>query len=153
QWNDEQTDATLVPASGGDRTLVIKDAKAPGGVRKQNWHFHSRTECLTCHNPWAGYTLAFTMAQLTRGIVDDIRYGEKPSQIRSFLDAGIISSSHKDWDGSNEVPLTGLPQAHLTQPHSEIADLNDRARSYLHANCAHCHRFGAGGTADLQLRF
>jgi putative heme-binding domain-containing protein len=31
--------------------------------------------------------------------------------------------------------------------------LNARARSYLHANCAHCHRFGAGGTADLQLKF
>jgi putative heme-binding domain-containing protein len=31
--------------------------------------------------------------------------------------------------------------------------VNERARSYLHVNCAHCHQFGAGGTANIDLRF
>ena len=31
--------------------------------------------------------------------------------------------------------------------------LGARARSYLHVNCAHCHQFGAGGTATIDLRF
>ena len=31
QWNDEQSDATLVPATGADRVLDIRDADAPGG--------------------------------------------------------------------------------------------------------------------------
>src|SRR5262249_26805119 len=65
-WNDEQTDATLVDAKGMDRELTIVDSKAPGGKRVQRWHYASRTECLTCHNPWSGYTLAFTPAQLNR---------------------------------------------------------------------------------------
>src|SRR5262249_18344850 len=29
-WNEEQTDATLVAAGGSDRVLNVKDAKAPG---------------------------------------------------------------------------------------------------------------------------
>ncbi|HZU39236.1 MAG TPA: hypothetical protein VFA18_25140, partial [Gemmataceae bacterium] len=33
------------------------------------------------------------------------------------------------------------------------APLNERARSYLQVNCAHCHQFGAGGTADIDLRY
>jgi hypothetical protein len=32
------------------------------------------------------------------------------------------------------------------------ADLNLRARSYLHANCAHCHRKWGGGNADFDLQ-
>jgi putative heme-binding domain-containing protein len=150
QWNDEQTDAILLPAAGGDRTFVVKDAKAPGGTRKQNWHFHSRTECLTCHNPWAGHTLAFTLDQLNR----EHNYGRvTDNQLRAFQHAGIASFSHKDWEGKNETTLPGPPAVRLTNPRDVSANINERARSYLHANCAHCHRFGAGGTADLQLRY
>ncbi len=32
------------------------------------------------------------------------------------------------------------------------ADLYQRARSYLHVNCSHCHRFGAGGSALFDVR-
>ncbi|HMF14023.1 MAG TPA: PQQ-dependent sugar dehydrogenase, partial [Gemmataceae bacterium] len=150
QWNDEQTDATLLPSAGGDRTFVVKDAKAPGGTRKQNWHFHSRTECLTCHNPWAGHTLAFTLEQLNR---DHDYGGTVENQLRAFQHAGIASFSHKDREGKHEAPLASPPTVRLANPRDATAELDDRARSYLHANCAHCHRFGAGGTADLQLGY
>jgi putative heme-binding domain-containing protein len=30
--------------------------------------------------------------------------------------------------------------------------LEARARAYLHANCGHCHTFGAGGAVDLRLQ-
>ena len=64
--NDAQTDATLVPAAGQQRTFTVKDAHAPGGKREQTWHWHSRAECLQCHNPWTAHLLAFTLPQLRR---------------------------------------------------------------------------------------
>src|SRR5262249_55435845 len=49
-------------------------------------------------------------------------------------------------------PMRDLPTARLTNPHDAAADLDARARSYLQVNCAHCHQFGAGGTAEIDLR-
>ena len=65
-WNDEQTDATLVPAAGLDRTFTVQDAKAPAASGGRRWHYPSRAECMTCHNPWAGYALAFNPLQLNK---------------------------------------------------------------------------------------
>ena len=39
----------------------------------------------------------------------------------------------------------------FADPYDESADLNDRARAYLHVNCAHCHQFNAGGAATIEL--
>ena len=39
----------------------------------------------------------------------------------------------------------------LVDPHNEAAALNLRARSYLHANCRHCHRNNGGGGATIEL--
>jgi putative heme-binding domain-containing protein len=38
-------------------------------------------------------------------------------------------------------------------PYDEKSSLDDRARSYLAANCGHCHRFGGGGAALIDLRY
>ena len=150
QWNDEQTDAELVPAAGLDRVLTVKDPKAPGGKRRQTWHFPSRTECLTCHNPWSGYALAFNLPQLNRshdygGVTDN--------QLRALQHARLVTLLHHDEQTDRTRPLAGLPTVRLTDPHDRGADLDERARSYLQVNCAHCHRFGAGGTADIELRY
>ena len=45
EWNDAQTDATLLPAG---------KTKTVGG---QNWMFPSRDQCLLCHTVAAGRTL------------------------------------------------------------------------------------------------
>src|SRR5437867_704136 len=45
EWDDRQTDATLIPAKGGEAEFAIKDRRAPGGVRKQIWRYPSRAEC------------------------------------------------------------------------------------------------------------
>jgi putative heme-binding domain-containing protein len=147
EWNDRQTDAVLVDAAGKDRTFDVQDAGAPGGRRKLRWHFPSRTECLRCHNPWADYTLAFTLPQLNR----DHAYGDvTDNQVRALQHAGFFRRVGEGHDDTNQ--LDDLPPR-LTNPYGQKADLDAQARSYLHVNCAHCHQFGAGGTADIDLRY
>jgi putative heme-binding domain-containing protein len=147
QWNDAQTDATLVPAAGLNRTFTITDAQAPGGHRRQTWHFPSRAECLTCHNPWAGHVLAFTLAQLNK----DYAYGSVvDNQLRTLEHVVIITRAVHPDDRGKHARLEAPPR--LTDPYDPAADLDRRARSYLHVNCSHCHQFGAGGTADIELR-
>ena len=41
----------------------------------------------------------------------------------------------------------------LVDPGDPKADLEARARSYLHANCAHCHVEAGGGNATINLEF
>jgi putative heme-binding domain-containing protein len=140
QWNDEQTDAMLVPAAGADRVFEVHDPHAPGGRRRQTWHFAGRGECLQCHNPWAGYVLAFTVPQLNR----EHDYGTLVSdQLHTLRHVGIVTEADKP----------EKPPARLANPYDAKADLNQRARAYLHANCSHCHQFGAGGTTEIDLRF
>ena len=139
RWNDEQTDATLVGPAGQDRVLSVSDPKAPGGKRVQTWHYPSRHECILCHNPWADYRLAFTLPQLAEH--DQLSRLEKMAVIKR---AAEPPEEFPDPDKS-------APMA-LVNPYDPSADLNQRARSYLHVNCSHCHQFGAGGTADIELR-
>jgi hypothetical protein len=43
--------------------------------------------------------------------------------------------------------------ASLADPGDSAESLSDRARSYLHTNCAQCHRPGGPTASDLDLRF
>ncbi len=125
-WNEAQTDAALAPAEGAEVDL--------GGGRK--WRVPARAACLTCHNPWPGYALTFNAAQLDRPWPD--RDGAV-DQIEVFQRWGILPK---------ELPR-GKP---LVDSTDESAPLLERARSYLAVNCAHCHRFGGGGSARIDLR-
>jgi putative heme-binding domain-containing protein len=135
RWNEAQTDATLVPAIGENMEVTVKDAKSPGGIRKQTWHFPSRSECRTCHNPWAGEVLGFTVPQLNNA----------RDKLRRLVDCRVIV-----W--GKEEQKEPSPQKLLVNPHASEPDLETRARAYLQVNCAHCHQFGAGGSVNVQLR-
>jgi putative heme-binding domain-containing protein len=137
RWTDDQSDALLVPAEGVDVELTVKDAQAPGGSRKQTWHFPSRTECRQCHNPWAGEVLGFTEAQLVRS--------NKPDELDRLTSLGVIAWGEKSKDDQ--------PAKALVNPHGSEGDLTARTRSYLHVNCAHCHQFGGGGSVNLELKY
>ncbi|WP_010585657.1 PQQ-dependent sugar dehydrogenase [Schlesneria paludicola] len=139
-WNDDQTDAELLDASGLDRVLTIQDAAAPGGQRQQVWRFPSRTECALCHTMASKYVLGVSTLQMNK----THNYG------------GVVANQ---LDVLNRL---GLFVEKLPKPADELprlvdyqdltADLNLRARSYLHANCAHCHRKWGGGNADFELQ-
>ena len=129
RWNESQTDAELVPSSGEVISLTVKDASEPGGIRQQNWKFGSRSECLRCHNPWSGTVLGLAQEQLHKG------KSEKDSALLQFMAAGVVT-----FDTPPKLPEP------WPSPYDASAPVDQRARVWLHLNCAPCHRFGAGGS-------
>lgn len=121
QWNDEQTDATLVRKEGLDTT-----------IRGKPWHFSSRAECTRCHGSNFNRPLAFFPGQANR---DD--------QLSRFLGLGLVDQ--RFIDASDLQPLA--------DPQDASAPLETRARSWLHSNCASCHRYsgGTGVTAQMNV--
>jgi uncharacterized repeat protein (TIGR03806 family) len=51
------------------------------------------------------------------------------------------------------LPHPPVELTHLVSPADTSQSLNLRARSYLHANCAHCHVEAGGGNASVDLDF
>jgi putative heme-binding domain-containing protein len=159
-WNDEQTDAALADAEGAERTLTIIDAEAPGGRRQQNWRIHGRVQCLVCHNTWAGSVLSFTPAQLAG---PDRADTNQETRVAALNRAGIlkppvteslprlVSGEALDRDGSAQRDSSALEPFANDPSTIDFAALEAQARSYLHVNCAHCHRRHAGGTAAIEL--
>ena len=139
-WNDEQTDATLLDAAGLDRTYTIKDKDAPGGERQQTWHFPSRAECTLCHTMPAKFVLGVNTLQLNKD--HDYGGGRVANQLRTFEHLGLFTK-----------PLPAPPEKlpGLVDYDDPKFPIDQRARSYLHANCAHCHMKWGGGNAEFQL--
>lgn len=136
RWNDEQTDATLVPAQGEDAEFTVKDPNSPGGTIGQKWRFFSRSECGRCHTMWNGFTPGFNKLQLDR--TTQVAGGR---QIDLLSRIGLVP----------DEPV-------LADPYGSRGSLEVRARSYLHANCSSCHRLNGGGVVpslmniDLALK-
>jgi uncharacterized repeat protein (TIGR03806 family) len=140
-WNDEQTDAELLDAKGLDRTFEIRDAAAPGGKREQVWHFPSRSECALCHTMSAKYVLGVNTLQMNRDF--DYGHGETMNQLARLEQWGVFT---------DKLPQPPRELPNLSAPADRTAPLEQRVRSYLHANCSHCHRLWGGGLADFQLQ-
>lgn len=143
QWSDDQTDARLLDAAGAERTFDVTDAQAPGGKRQQAWRFSGRAECQRCHNKWSGPPLAFNTHQLNR---------ELPGTGSS---AGSDTTSQVDLFASIQLFEKALPESKrpkLANPRDTSADLESRARAYLHTNCAHCHRLHAGSSVLSKMQ-
>jgi glucose/arabinose dehydrogenase len=87
-WNDDETEGTLVESKGADRNFEIKTAD---GIRKQTWHYPSRTECMMCHSRAANYVLGLQETQMNK--VHD--YGHtKEHQLRLFEHLGLLKVNY-----------------------------------------------------------
>ncbi len=120
-WNETQEDAELVPAEGSTRTIES------GGGKKQNWRFMSRFDCAACHTQRSMFVLGATMAQLNREFDYSAIGGEVGNQLETYLELGLFS---------NRFPGERASWPRFVDPRDESADLDDRARTYLHVNCA-----------------
>ena len=132
EWNSQRTDATLVQ---GGKTVSV-------GSPPQNWIFPSGNDCLTCHTTAAGFSLGLEAAQLNHDFLYSST-GRTANQLRT-LDAITMFTT----------PL-GDPalQPSMPDPFDASAPLAQRARAYLHTNCAHCHRTGGPTPSPMDLRY
>lgn len=130
EWNEEQTDATIVPNDVGG-----KDKTVMGDAGPQVWHYPSRAQCQQCHTKAAGVSLGLTTAQLDR----TFDYGgASKNQLAAWRAIGLFD---------NDVP--SVPA--LIDPSQSAGTVEQRARSYMQANCAICHR-PSGNFPEIDLR-
>ena len=132
RWNEAATDAELVDAGGEEFDVPNKGWK--GGTR---YRIPSRAECMRCHNMWNQFTPAFEPIQLA----EFVKFPRQaPREVGIGLKLANADFFHKSSSGQ-------LHNSHKGGP------LELRARSWLHANCAHCHRRHGGGSAPLEVNF
>ena len=131
RWNDAVTAATRVRTG---------ETRAVGG---QTWIYPSETDCLTCHTQVSGRVLGLETAQLN----NDFTYpstGITDNQLEVFNHINLFTNDVPE-------PVSQLPS--LADPTDTNASLEDRARAYLHTNCAACHQPGGPTGMDIDLRF
>jgi hypothetical protein len=138
QWNEAQTEATITGGSDQNTdirsTATFQVAADAGAATAVTWHYPSRGDCMHCHTaitPSGGSTLGLETAQMNR-----VAMGDTMNQIDKFQTMGLFEAPPaKPYKAALVAPYVG--QAGAPPPG---ATLDQRARSYLHANCSFCHR-------------
>lgn len=116
---------------GNDAVYVAGGAvrEVAGGFQ---WIYPSSAQCLECHTVVAGRTLGLETVQLNGDFV--YPSSDRLGQQLATLDA--IGVFHHPLTDPRQLPV-------LADPSDPMASLEDRARAYLHTNCAQCHRAGS----------
>jgi uncharacterized repeat protein (TIGR03806 family) len=122
---------------GKDAALLSGSALATSEA--SSWYYPARSECLQCHTEAGGRTLGLEVAQLN----GDFTYpnGATQNQLAAWIEAGVLD------------PKLDVEAAPALPDLEGEAPLEDRARAYLHANCAQCHTAGGTGGGEANMRF
>jgi uncharacterized repeat protein (TIGR03806 family) len=140
KWRPDQSDADLLSTN---TTEILPITTAQGALREQTWYFPSRHDCLVCHNRRAGGVLGVKTRQLNRRMT--YPSGIADNELRTWNHIGLFEAG-----SFKEENLAELPK--LASIDDSNRSLEDRARSYLDANCAQCHRPG-GTVAYFDARY
>jgi putative heme-binding domain-containing protein len=128
RWNDEQTNATLVPRFGDEMPIRFSD---PIHQTRDSIHrFQARDQCKTCHHAFHPGAMSFTPTNLT---------GKSGSTEWSQL---ALAGWVVDEPGTKKFQV---------DPYDESESLDRRARSYLDMNCATCHAPAGAGLSKLNV--
>jgi len=129
EWNSGATEANRVV---GGKTVQVAG---------QTWEFPSEEQCLQCHSAAAGRTLGLEIGQLN----GDFGYptGRTANQLTTLNSIDTLTP-----------PLTQTPaQLPVIPDPFGGAALGQRARAYLHTNCANCHRPSGPAPTNLDFRY
>lgn len=130
-WNDEQTEATLLKVGKRVNFTFIDEG---GAEKSEEYIVPNLDQCRSCHERSDAMEVLGTITpQVNFEVEID---GKKVNQLEWLAEQGLF-------DG----PLPAIATlGRFADPFDPAQDLDDRARSYLHANCSHCHR--EGGAAN-----
>jgi uncharacterized repeat protein (TIGR03806 family) len=131
EWNVQQTEAVRVE---GGKVVNI------GG---QDWIYPSEGQCMECHTAAAGFALGPETGQLNKEFTYPST-GRTANQLET-LDHIMMFSAPLPGEASG---LIALPD-----PFDATVSLDERARAYLHTNCAQCHRPGGPTPSTMDLRY
>lgn len=130
EWNAQGIDATLV--RGGKQVTI----------GTHTWIYPSEAQCMQCHTEAAGRSLGLETKQLASSIT----YPQTNRAANQLVTLNAINALS---------PPLAAPASETAYPNptGTTGTLGERARSYLHTNCAQCHRPGGPTTANLDLRY
>ncbi|MFK8054270.1 MAG: PQQ-dependent sugar dehydrogenase [Woeseiaceae bacterium] len=131
EWNDTQTEATRV--RGGK----IAD------INGQAWIYPSEAQCMQCHTAAAGISLGPEIAQFNKATTYTAT-GRTANQLETIEHVMMFSSA---------LPGDVNTLDMLEDPTDTTASDSDRARAYLHTNCASCHRPNGPTPSTMDLRY
>ena len=141
RWTADGQDALLVPSEGSTETLSLAARAPASGLQERSWHIGAENECRMCHNAGSHYVLGFVPHQLNLdGTSTDPDAG---TQLARLATQGVIERG---------APIPAQHPLRLVDPHDGSQPLEDRARSYLHANCSSCHHPGGNAIVSFYLR-
>jgi len=134
-WNDEQTDAFLTL---GGAALDVSWIQADGSSQSNRYQVPNANQCVTCHELGGEFVpLGPTAANLNRDID-----GGHGNQLAHWQDTGLLS----DAPDLEQIPVMAVYDDPST------GTVAERARAWLHVNCAHCHNpRGSARTSGLDL--
>lgn len=127
----------------GNDAYLLADARLKILGNGQPYYFPARGECLRCHTSAAKFSLGPSVEQLNAHMLYPST-NRIANQLETLEHIGLFTNGLP-------APVEQLPAtAGMDDVHQA---LSRRARSYLHANCAGCHR-GEGPTqSTMDLRF
>ncbi len=136
RWNENDSDAVLI---GIDETvsdtLMVQDVL---GEQERVWNYPTRGQCMRCHNPTANFVLGVKTGQMNKEVMHE---GEAWNQLDLWQASGLFD---QNFDIDTLLKMYAIEDTD--------ASLEDRVRSYLDANCSHCHD-GRPGFTQFDARF
>ena len=140
QWNDEGTEGELLEA----RKTVEYTIQGSGEPEVINYQFPEYFDCTVCHGEAIDDVLGPKTGQLNRNRDYD---GLVANQLVAMSEIHLLALE----EGEAIDPST---EPRMANPQKGEGSLEDRARAYLDANCAHCHRpLGFADAAQYGLDF